>query len=87
MNDMSGGNVEKMTMAQYLADCAKRGILTAIEDQHRGSIDGLCKDGVLPPVSFIAFDGVLRTANCALTAVDHLRKLGQYQQHTPVIWL
>jgi hypothetical protein len=87
MNDMSGGDVEKPTMAQYLIECAKSGILTAVEDQHKGSIDALCKDGVLSPISFIAFDGKKRTANCTLSAIDHLRKLGQYNQHTPVIWL
>ena len=84
---MSGGTEEKMTMAQYLADCAKKGILTAADDQHKGSIDALCKDGLLQPVKFIAFDGKERIANCAWSAIDHLRKLGQYNQFTPVRWL
>ena len=86
MNDLSGGT-DKKTMAQYLADCAKSGILTATDDQHKGSIDALCKDGFLQPVTFIAFDGKKRIANCTLSAVDHLRKLGQYNQFKPVKWL
>jgi hypothetical protein len=76
-------------LQDYYAKAKQKGILTAIDDMHKGQIDHLAADGVLQPVTFKAHDGVVRTANSILTAIDHLRKLGQYEpnQKTKVEWL
>ncbi len=76
-------------LKDYYIQAQKEGILTAIDEQHKGQIDYLAAQGVLPPVTFKGFDGVVRKANSVLTAIDYLRRIGQYKtdQLQSVEWL
>jgi hypothetical protein len=69
----------KSALQDYYTKAHKEGILTAIDEQHKGQIDHLASEGILKPVTFRGFDGVIRTANSILTAIDHLRRIGQYK--------